>query len=305
MSEQYKLIKHLNEGFDLIYDPKYGKNTLVRITDLHKDGLDISLENNPTCYKKSFNINGKNISFPIISIFKRKKYLNDKNQEIDGNPVIYALKKEKGYSFDTSYSKKLLLDRFKTILECVFKNSGNNATVLMPQKNNITRLNGVLVPSYNELNTYIQKAIEEVNPNITFIPKLLRKLNVDEISEICFPPGSYFHRYLQDKLHYTEEESEDAYDTLYDILQTMPNGKYKKHLVKDKDIRNAVGITMEVSSEWMSAAYKENISGKDILLVDDTITYGQTIEEVLNILYDTYTPKSVTILTMFSKKFDN
>lgn len=174
----------------------------------------------------------------------------------------------------------------------------------MPHKNNITRLNGVLVSSYNELNTYIQQAINEVNQTITFISKLLRKLDIDEISEICYPPGSYFHHYFRIKYNYTDEECENMFIELFSYLNRMPNGKYKKYLIKNEDIIDAVGLTMEMSYEWMSASYRENITGKDILLVDDTITYGQTLQEMLNIIYDTYTPKSVTILTMFSKKFD-
>lgn len=296
-----ELIKHLSEGFDLVRDSKYLNRVYVHITDLHQEGLDISLDNNPTYYTQKFNINNKSVTLPVISIFKRKPY---KDRNIDGNPIIYALKHENGYEFDNKQSKQLLIDRFKIILGSVFKNSGTNASIIMPQKKKIYDINtGVLIPSTNELNTFIQTAIEEVNPDIKFIPKLLHKLSTDEIAETCSHPGSPFYRYLENILQYDEDEASDAYDDLCDYLDTMPNGKYKKHLITDKDIRNAVRVTMELNRN-VSSLYQKDINDKDILLVDDTITYGQSLEEALSRLYDVYYPKSVTILTMFSKKYN-
>lgn len=308
MSEQYKLIKHLNEGFDLVEDPKsinsLRKTTLVRITCLHQKGLDISLDNNPTCYKQKYNINGKSITLNVISIFKRTPYKNSRDKDIDGNPVIYALKQEHNYKFETPNSKKLLLDRFITILQSVFKNSGNDASVLMPQKRYMSiPQTGMIVPSSNELNSYIQKSIEEVNPDIVFIPKLLRKLDKEQIFALCEEPGSTFRKYLRKKYKYDEDDIEMALEDLSDDLDRIPGEKYKKHYVREP-LRKAITVTMELNPDMISS-YRENISGKDILLVDDTITYGQTIEEVLSIIYDTYSPKSVTVLTMFSKKFSN
>ena len=48
--------------------------------------------------------------------------------------------------------------------------------------------------------------------------------------------------------------------------------------------------------------YYKDINGKDILLIDDTLTFGQSIVESVNLILDAYTPKSITVLTMFSRK---
>lgn len=40
------------------------------------------------------------------------------------------------------------------------------------------------------------------------------------------------------------------------------------------------------------------IDGQDIIVIDDTISKGQTIEEVCSAIIDSYTPKSITVLTL-------
>ena len=42
------------------------------------------------------------------------------------------------------------------------------------------------------------------------------------------------------------------------------------------------------------------INDKDILILDDTISSGQTISETSKRIYNTFTPKSITVITLFS-----
>lgn len=292
------IIRHLSEGFDLIQDPKYLNKTLVRITDLHQNGLDISLKTNPVCYDLPVYIEvfNKTIKIPVISIFKRKPYTSDK--DIDGNPVLYALKHEHGYEFNTKQDKKLLLERFKLILTGVFKNT--SGTIILPNKKSIyVPTSGIAVPSTNELQTIIEDAISETNPDINILSGLLRKLYADEVKTICCMPDSKFRNYWYNKGKDIDEIVE-LQDELSDILDDMPGNKFKRHNLPQY-LRKSVLTTLEISK---NSAYKSGINGKDILVFDDTITYGHSLKETINLIYDNYMPKSITILTMFSKKFN-
>jgi adenine/guanine phosphoribosyltransferase-like PRPP-binding protein len=47
--------------------------------------------------------------------------------------------------------------------------------------------------------------------------------------------------------------------------------------------------------------YADKINGKNILVLDDTISSGQTISTYCENIISNYTPKSITIVTLFSK----
>ena len=49
--------------------------------------------------------------------------------------------------------------------------------------------------------------------------------------------------------------------------------------------------------------YCNEINGKDILLLDDSIAAGQTVESAINALKTCYEPKSISLITIFSKKY--
>ena len=47
--------------------------------------------------------------------------------------------------------------------------------------------------------------------------------------------------------------------------------------------------------------YKKDIDNSDILLIDDSIGAGQTVQEAINVINSLYSPKSVTVLTLDTK----
>lgn len=51
-------------------------------------------------------------------------------------------------------------------------------------------------------------------------------------------------------------------------------------------------------SEDKYARNSKLINGRDILLVDDTISRGQTIREACRIMMESYAPKSITVVTL-------
>ena len=54
-------------------------------------------------------------------------------------------------------------------------------------------------------------------------------------------------------------------------------------------------------SEDKYARNSKLINGRDILLVDDTISRGQTIREACRIMMESYAPKSITVVTLLSR----
>ena len=47
--------------------------------------------------------------------------------------------------------------------------------------------------------------------------------------------------------------------------------------------------------------YSEMINDKDILILDDTISSGKTISDSVYAINETFKPKSITVITLFSK----
>ena len=81
-----------NEGFDLKPKKK------LHYTDSHQNILNTSLDGDMT--EITMFSDDLNEFVTVYSIFKRKKIENKKG---DSNPVLYALKKEREWKFETEY----------------------------------------------------------------------------------------------------------------------------------------------------------------------------------------------------------
>lgn len=92
---------------------------------------------------------------------------------------------------------------------------------------------------------------------------------------------------------------------LCDYLEIMDNccsGEFTRHYIDDPKMRNVLDRTFKLSDNSY-AKYANHINDRNILLIDDTISRGQSIKEVCNILKSCYNPKSITVLTLLSKKY--
>lgn len=61
-------------------------------------------------------------------------------------------------------------------------------------------------------------------------------------------------------------------------------------------------ITKLYNENWIDNEldYTSLINDKDILILDDTVTTGSTISHFVQTINDMYTPKSITVITLFS-----
>lgn len=259
-------IDYINEGIDFDYN-----TMIVSYNNYHEDNVDTSLENNPTIDNDIVD------NVKVYSIFKRKRGMHG-----DGNPLIYALKDEDGWKFKSEKDKEAIEKQFDAISD-KFAKMYNYGPV-------------IVIPSSNELNTYISNVLVSKNPNAKLIKGIIRKLTTEEVEKIVSDKNSEFRKHYKD-------DYDEAFEMLCDYLDTMneeKNGYFSRHYVKDKTMRNVLKDTFKVTNDNY-ARWAKDLTDKDVLLIDDTISRGQTIKSACKIISDTYSPKSITVLTLLSK----
>lgn len=267
ISESIK--KVLNEELDEGIDFDVATRT-VSYNPSHQNNVDTSIENNPTVDGNIY----PNVQ--VWSIFKRRKGMPG-----DGNPLIYALKGE-GWRFKTEQDKTAIENQFNMIATKFASMYPIGVTILMP--------------SSNALNKHIADVVMSKSKNAKLIEGVIRKMTTEEINDIVMEPGSKFREYYQDAFTV-------AYYQLCDYLERMnikKKGIFTRHMIADQDMRNVVDCTLKVSTDSY-ARFANKINGQDILIIDDCISRGQTIQEACRIMQETYSPKSITVLTLLSK----
>lgn len=267
ISESIK--KVLNEDLDEGIDFDVVTRT-VSYNPSHQNNVDTSIENNPTVDGSIY----PNVQ--VWSIFKRRKGMPG-----DGNPLIYALKGE-GWRFKTEQDRAAIENQFNMIATKFASMYPIGVTILMP--------------SSNALNKHIADVVMSKSKNAKLIEGIIRKMTTEEVNDIVMEPDSKFREYYQDAFTV-------AYYQLCDYLERMnikKKGIFTRHMIADQDMRNVVDCTLKVSTDSY-ARFANKINGQDILIIDDCISRGQTIQEACRIMQETYSPKSITVLTLLSK----
>lgn len=246
-------------------------NHKVSYNAKHQDNVDTSLEANPTVDT------GFIPGVPVWSIFTRNQI-----DDSDGNPLIYALKGEHKWRFRSESDRKAILRQFNLIIEKFLAKHSYDITVI--------------APTSNPLNKFIVDAITLKKPDIQYIEGVLLKLSTDDIRNQINEMDSKFKRvYRKDFL--------SARTMLYTYLAKMDkdkNGVFTRHLINDAKMRDTVDKTLKNNDDLITDNATK-ITDHDVLIVDDTISRGQTIKEAVNVIKSCYAPKSITVLTLFSK----
>lgn len=275
----------LNEGFDIF-------NRQIKFTDEHEDILNTSLSGNithttPYIYDLKDNID-------VYSLFKRIEISNDyyhpydKNVS-DGNPVLYALKQENGWRFCNLKNYNNFWYRFEQILN----------KFLIDHKNNYDTV--LCIPSSNFLNTNIINSIKKIANKVGIkhiITDGLKTLRADEVYNAIIQPNSYFRSKFKNDVKAVREVNK-----FIKIMNDKNNGIFKYHMISDEKYRAAIINTLYVD-ETFDYEYKIHINDKNILIIDDSITLGQSIKNTIYAITNTYNPKTISVLTMFSELYD-
>lgn len=258
----------LDEGID------FDEETMeVSFNPHHEENVDTSIDNNPTMDDTILN------GIPVWSIFKRK-YGNRK----DGNPLIYALKGENGWHFKSEYDRKMISKQFSAIADKFAKEYKIGVTIV--------------VPSGSFLNEYIADVIASKSSDAYILNDVIRKLTVEEVDKIVLDKSSYFRQVY-------EGEFKEAYRRLcgyFDLMDKERGGMFTRHLIYDSEMRDVLTDTLTLSKDRFAEDSKV-INGRDILIIYDTVSRGQTIQNACKILTDAYAPNSITVLTLLSRLY--
>lgn len=210
------------------------------------------------------------------SIFKRKRGLRG-----DGTPLIYALKGE-GWKFRSEEDRISIEKQFDAIATKFANMYPVGVTIL--------------IPSGSELNKHIADVVMSKSKDAELITGLICKLTTEEVDEIVLGFNSKFREYYKENFN-------AAYYQLGEYLDQMDKekkGSFSRHLIKDPEMRNVLDSTLKLSEDRY-AEFANKINGQDILIIDDTISRGQTVIEAYRIMMESYSPKSITVLTLLSK----
>lgn len=116
-----------------------------------------------------------------------------------------------------------------------------------------------------------------------------------EVNEIVLDNKSSFKKFYGDNFG---EAYSKLTKCLYD-MNTKNNGVYSRHLVKDAEMRNVLTKTFKETNTKYSKKTKL-MSDADVLVIDNG-NDATSIKELCKTMLDTYTPKSITILTLLPK----
>lgn len=266
-----KITVHTNEsivaeGIDIDH-----LRNIVAYNAKHQDNVDTSVESNPTV-DTTF-IPG----VEVWSIFTRNRI-----DDSDGNPLIYALKGEKHWKFRSEWDRKCIEKQFGLIADKFLKEHSYDVTVI--------------APTSNKLNDYIVNTIIAKKPDIEYIQGVLLKLSTGDIREMINEKDSRFKKTYRDDFL-------NARRQLYVYLDRMDrerDGVFTRHLIDDSKMRNVLDKTLK-NNDDLIAEDATKITDHDVLIVDDTISRGQTIKEAVKTIRSCYNPTSITVLTLFSK----
>ena len=280
----YRLI---NEGFD--YCVKGNKNVL-EFTDKHEYIINTSLNSKPVVgHVYSYALNDY---VNVYSIFKRT---NEKVKDGDSNPVIYALKKERQWVFVSELNRKLFWDRFSFLLRRFLNDHKDEYDTT------------IVIPSSNDLNKQFADEIKAVakEVGISHISDGgLKTMTIEDVEYNINREDSYFSKYWTNRGYDWKNkyyELENIFRRVYDKNE----GMFKYHSIpSDTGLRQSIIHTLEVDKKFIPI-YSRYINNKHILLIDDSITFGQSIYNAIYAISDAYIPKSVSVLTMFSSRNNN
>lgn len=196
-----------------------------------------------------------------IMLFKRKKSLN--KELSDGNPLVYALKGIKGWSISKE-DRKVIMDRVQKIIE---KIDIFDTIIVMPSSN----------PLVEEVGAMVHKI-----KGTKILDKCVFKREKEEILEEM--PWQNF----------TEKEKQK----IWKAFDRMKGENFEsKYFPKDQSIIDRFEMNLFKSGDEF---FYNEIHNKNILIIDDTISTGFSLANCSKVIKESYFPKSITQLSLFS-----
>ena len=265
----------------------------VEFTDAHENGVDTSLEHNPVV--DTATIPG----ITVYSIFQR----NDAIQQ-DGNPLIYALKGSNEHGWNISDENRTkLTERIQAIVGMFCEKHPVDFTIVVPSGGGVNSM----------LRDILSEVLSGQDKENIILNNTLEKMTVDEVEEEMFEKDSPFSQEFD-----TPEKKQRAWEKIKDSFARMRsenNGVFSYKMVRPPRYREWITKTLKFSDRTDIAEMASKLPGKNILIIDDTITFGNTIRSAANLIRDTisnikydidtvgqFAPASISALTLLSVK---
>ena len=223
-----------------------------------------------------------NSQMPITtySMFKR---VNNLNGVRDGNPLLHALKEKPHWLLDNPED---FWKRFGELLSLFLKDHQNERIIM--------------IPSNHSVNNKFKERIEQLAPNTMIFTGVLTKLTVDEIIDMIEDSNSYFRQYWIKQGANLNEIYEKTYYYL-NRMKEKNGGVFSYSMIPDMSIRKSIVNSLKIGDA--GDIYHSEFNGKDVLLLDDSISVGQTAESAINALKTCYQPHSISLITIFSELY--
>lgn len=258
---------------------RFSKSNILDTDDFIVEGIEIDLNTKKVKlndYNKGVDFEGpiywKENGMDIISIFKRTK-LNESGYNRDGNPFIYALKNKYNWKFDVSYQDiRKYLNKFIS-----------NCEKLQKKYDTI-----IMIPSKSELNERFMNYLYDILNATCKITDIFRKMDLDH-DEL-----EQFINYEKIKEDFLEPNN--IAEQLENILYSFNGKEFEAKKVPKKLLKYFNFLT---KNEKVS--YVESITDKNVLILDDIYSSGNTISQAVNAIKQNYEPKSITVVTLLSK----
>lgn len=208
----------------------------------------------------------------VVSIFERK-YNKERPNDKDGNPLVYALKQIYGWEFENPQRDiPALFRRFVAIAHKIDKSYDTIITV----------------PSTSSLNDKFTDNMERIIRTKHRLLGLYEKMSKDDVWMTC--------------IDFDLAEADGiSRDKLIKILRLcfdkMPRRMFT---YKTIPVRFRKYITQSFEFDDFAIGDADMINDKNVLILDDTIATGKTVSEIAKFTVDTFSPKKVTIITLFS-----
>lgn len=236
-------------------------DNIVTVTPEHQNNIDINDPYNP------YLIQDNQRGFETLSIFQRKSDL--------GNALMNALKQRNGWKFeDVRQSLGLLFRRFIA------------AAHLLPHYDSI-----IMTPSKNKLNQLAFNYLIRMVPHDWDSQQLFSKLDVGEVYSAISNSN-----YIETHFPNSDEVWHEIEEAFYNMIEHN-DGVFSYKYLRNLEYRDIILQSLKVNTELQCA---DHINGKNVLVFDDIITTGKTISDSAKAINETFTPASLTFLTLFS-----
>ena len=216
--------------------------------------------------------------------------------------MIYALKGKGEHGWTISDENKAkLMNRIKRIVDDFCARHPVDFTIVAPSGGGV---NSMLLDMVNEVLSGRDRENIVLN-------NVLDKMTVDEVEEAMFEKDSSFNSEFD-----TPEKRQLAWMRLRPSFKRMReenDGIFSYKMVQPVKYRKWITKALKFSDNADISEMVSKLPGRHILIIDDTITFGNTIRSIASLIRDTlsniksgtgtvelFAPASISALTLFS-----